>query len=152
MNSRLLALTCVAAVGLAGCGGGGDSTTAAPKPAAKAGPSIAEVVAIAKKNKGFAGCKEVAPGAPLETPAPTDPKTIQPLLCDGLQVTDYWVWGSEAEATAKTKRDDRPSFVNGKVVVTTGEALLAKQYDSAKAMTLPQEIKAACGCGMVVTP
>ena len=98
------------------------------------------------------GCKEVEEGAAIQTQAASDPESIHPLLCDQQQVADYWVWKSDAEATAKAAREDRPSFVNGKIVVTTGEALLAKQYDSDKSKTLPEEIKAACGCGTVVTP
>jgi hypothetical protein len=38
------------------------------------------------------------------------------------------------------------------VVVTTGDAVLAKTYDAKGALTLPEELKAACGCGEVKTP
>lgn len=153
---RLLACAAglaVCAAGLAACGGGDSDFQPSPAPAKKvAGPSLDQVIAAARKNPGFAGCKEIAPGAVQKKEAATDPETIQALLCDGQIVSLYWVWGSEAEAAAKTRRDDRPSFVNRRIVVTTGEALLAKQYDAAKARTLPAEIKSACGCGTVVTP
>jgi hypothetical protein len=154
MNSRLLALTCLTALAVAGCGGGSADSTGAssPKPVAKPAPPIAGVIAVAQKNAGFAGCKEVAPGAVQPGTAPGDPRTVQALLCDGQQVANYWVWDSDAAATSKTRREDRPSFVDGKIVVTTGEALLVKQFDAAKAKTLPAEIEAACGCGAVVTP
>jgi hypothetical protein len=158
MNSRLIVPACLVALVIAGCGGGGGgdpttAATAAPKPAAdKPGPDMAAVVAVAQQNAGFAGCRKVELGAVIAKQAASDPESIHPLLCDNQQVADYWVWGSDADATAKTKREDRPSFVNGKIVVTTGEALLAKQYDAEKAKSLAAEIKAACACGTVVTP
>jgi hypothetical protein len=144
---KLLAPILLIALVTAGCGGADD-----PPANAKPGPPIATVVQIAQKNAGFAGCKEVEQGAGIPTPAATDPESIQPLLCDQLQVADFWVWKSDAEAKAKAAREDRPAFVNGKIVVTTGEALLVKQFDAEKAKTLATEIKDACGCGTVVTP
>jgi hypothetical protein len=146
---RPLAPIVVAALVIAGCGGGGTESKDPPK---KPGPPIATVVDVARHNAGFAGCKRVEQGAGIPTPAATDPESIQPLLCDQLQVADYWVWNSDAEANAKAAREDRPAFVNGKVVVTTGDALLVKQFDAEKAKTLATEIRDACDCGTVVTP
>jgi hypothetical protein len=138
---------------VAGCGGGDDSpATSSPKPKPGPGPPIASVIGVARANAGFKGCKEVAPGAEQRPTAASDPKLIQALLCDGQIVGNYFVYRNPADAARYVAKQDRPTFVNGTIVVTTGEAFFAKQFDADGARTLPDELAKSCGCGQVHRP
>jgi hypothetical protein len=132
-----------------GCGGGDSSKAPTPAPAAPA-PTMAQVIAAARHNAGFAGCKRVAPGAVQPPTVPAEPR-IQAILCDGLMVGNVFVYRDAATAERRIGllSQDRPFLVNRETVVTTGAALLAKTYDAKGALTLPAELKSACGCGEV---
>jgi hypothetical protein len=133
---------------LSGCGGGSGKGPP-PAPAAPA-PTMAQVIAAARHNAGFAGCKRVAPGAVQPPTVPAEPR-IQAILCDGLTVGNVFVYRDAATAERRIGllSQDRPFLVNRETVVTTGAALLAKTYDAKGALTLPAELKSACACGEV---
>ena len=157
MSKSLIAVMAAAlARGPAACGGGDEGEAGAGEetaPAASEGPPVAQVIDVAKKNKGFAKCRKVEPGLERDEAGGSEPEVIQAILCDDATVGNYFRYESaEAAAAYEPTFDDRPYFVAGDVVVSTGDAVLAKTYDAEGARTLPDELKAACGCGEVKTP
>ena len=158
-RSRILLVPMLAAVAvLAGCGGGDDDEgggTSAKKAEPRLNqPPLAQVVQVAKRNKGLAKCKRVTEGLLDNTPdVESDPLEIRSILCDGKIVGD---WRRYKDTVSRERFgapiiNDRPYFTNGNIVVTTGEAVLA-DINAEAWKTLPVELRAACGCGQVEQP
>lgn len=117
-------------------------------------PSVAEVVRVARRNRGLESCKEVSSGLLDNTPEDErEPREIRSILCDGRIVGD---WRRYRDAGARERYgapvfNDRPYFVNGNVVVTTGEAVMTDIDPDAWAR-LPTELRRRCACGEVRQP
>src|SRR3954468_11265820 len=134
-----------AVLGACGGGDGGDGG------GAKSGPTLAEVIAVARKNPGFRRCKKVEPGARQTSKGAGEADYFQALLCDRATVGSYFFYPDDASAAAydQSGQRDRPWFVNGRVVVSTGDAVFAKTYAADAAKSLAGDVKSSCGCGEV---
>jgi hypothetical protein len=144
-----LALLPLPALLVAGCSAG-TSTNGDKK--GKSGPTIRQVVQVSRKNPGLKKCKKVSYGLLDNTPeSPAEPEVILAISCDGSTVGSYYRYTTAAARDAGEGIEDRPYLVNGRIKVTTGEAILAHiNADAWK--TMPAELKVACGCGEVRTP
>ena len=149
MKRVQLALLPLAALLVAGCSAG-TSTNGDKK--GKSGPTIRQVVQVSRKNPGLKKCKKVSYGLLDNTPeSPAEPEVILAISCDGSTVGSYYRYKTAAARDAGEGIEGRPYLVNGRIKVTTGEAILAHiNADAWK--TMPAELKVACGCGEVRTP
>ena len=144
-----LALMPLAALSVAGCSAG-TSTNGDKK--GKSGPTIRQVVQVSRKNPGLNKCKKVSYGLLDNTPeSPAEPEVILAISCDGSTVGSYYRYKTAAARDAGEGIEDRPYLVNGRIKVTTGEAILA-HINAHAWKTMPAELKVACDCGEVRTP
>jgi hypothetical protein len=136
---------------VAGCGASVGTSRNGDKKG-KPGPTIQQVVQVARNNPGLKRCKKVSYGLLDNTPeSPADPNVILSITCDGSIVGTYERYKTAAARDASEGINDRPYLINGAIKVTTGEAILAHiNADAWK--TMPAELKAACACGEVRTP